>query len=242
MVGSGIDTKPKTEAERKASETKQTIATNISTGEMYVYKKKKGRNTYTPIEEKKEATPSQPVYDEKKYVNSPVQKVEDSYRRGTSGQFLRASREATKQGYAIAEPGDSINLSNPKSETRRGRVGIQIANTLDTACNQAVVEPQFTEIAVHPISKKLEFKGFKDGNCPALLATDYKAPKCVQYSNFRIRRLTPLECWRLQGFPDEAFYKAKSVNSDTQLYKQAGNSISTTVIKAIIENLVRLLR
>jgi DNA (cytosine-5)-methyltransferase 1 len=48
-------------------------------------------------------------------------------------------KEATKQGYAIAKEGDSINLSNPNSETRRGRVGNQIANTLDTACNQGVV-------------------------------------------------------------------------------------------------------
>lgn len=58
----------------------------------------------------------------------------------------------------------------------------------------------------------------------------------------RIRRLTPLECWRLQGFPDEAFYNAKNDGlSDTQLYKQAGNSISVPVIKSIIKNLCHLL-
>ena len=49
----------------------------------------------------------------------------------------------------------------------------------------------------------------------------------------RIRKLTPLECFRLQGFPDELFYKAQSVNSDSQLYKQAGNSVSVPVIAAI---------
>ncbi|WP_057232312.1 DNA (cytosine-5-)-methyltransferase [Clostridium perfringens] len=49
-------------------------------------------------------------------------------------------REATKQGYAIAREGDSINLEQPNSKTRRGRVGKQIANTLTCSCNQGVVE------------------------------------------------------------------------------------------------------
>ena len=46
-----------------------------------------------------------------------------------------------------------------------------------------------------------------------------------------VRKLTPLECWRLQGFPDWAFYKAQEVNSDSQLYKQAGNSVTVNVIE-----------
>lgn len=49
----------------------------------------------------------------------------------------------------------------------------------------------------------------------------------------RIRRLTPRECWRLMDFSDEDFDKAKSVNSDSQLYKQAGNSIVVNVLVAI---------
>ena len=53
----------------------------------------------------------------------------------------------------------------------------------------------------------------------------------------RIRRLTPRECWRLQGFPDWAFDKAQEVNSNSQLYKQAGNSVTVNVIKAIAERL-----
>lgn len=48
-----------------------------------------------------------------------------------------------------------------------------------------------------------------------------------------IRKLTPRECWRLMGFSDEDFDKAKQVNSDTQLYKQAGNSIVVNVLMAI---------
>lgn len=52
--------------------------------------------------------------------------------------------------------------------------------------------------------------------------------------NIRIRRLTPRECWRLQGFPDEYFDKARAAGiSDTQLYKQAGNGVTVNVARAI---------
>lgn len=55
----------------------------------------------------------------------------------------------------------------------------------------------------------------------------------------RIRKLTPLECWRLMGFDDSAFYKARSVGiSDTQLYRQAGNSIVVDVLEYILEELL----
>lgn len=51
---------------------------------------------------------------------------------------------------------------------------------------------------------------------------------------YRIRKLTPKECWRLQGFSDEAFEKAKATGmSDSQLYKQAGNAVTVNVIYAI---------
>lgn len=106
-------------------------------------------------------------------------------------------KEATAQGYAQALPGDSINISHPNSETRRGRVGKGIVNTLLTGKEQAVVTEEF-----------------------------------------QIRKLTPRECWRLQGFPDWAFDRAKEVNSDSQLYKQAGNSVTVPVIHDIARRLV----
>ncbi|HEM4055746.1 TPA: DNA cytosine methyltransferase [Streptococcus suis] len=55
----------------------------------------------------------------------------------------------------------------------------------------------------------------------------------------RIRKLTPRECWRLQGFPDWAFDRAQAVNSNSQLYKQAGNSVTVNVIEAIARRLER---
>lgn len=56
-------------------------------------------------------------------------------------------------------------------------------------------------------------------------------------NGYRIRKLTPRECWRLQGFPDWSFDKAQEVNSNSQLYKQAGNSVTVNVIAAIAKEL-----
>ena len=56
--------------------------------------------------------------------------------------------------------------------------------------------------------------------------------------NLRIRKLTPKECWRLMGFDDSDFEKASKVNSNTQLYKQAGNSIVVNVLENILRNLL----
>ena len=59
------------------------------------------------------------------------------------------------------------------------------------------------------------------------------------FDDLRIRKLTPKECWRLMGFDDEDFEKASKVNSNTQLYKQAGNSIVVNVLEAIFKELIK---
>ena len=73
--------------------------------------------------------------------------------------------------------------------------------------------------------------------CDTLCARDWKDPKCVEVN--RIRKITPKEAWRLMGFDDEDFEKAEKVNSNTQLYKQAGNSIVVNVLEAILTNLLK---
>ena len=100
--------------------------------------------------------------------------------------------EATKKGYVVAEEGDSINLSQPESKTRRGRVGKGVAQTLDTGMQQYTIQSG-------------------------------------------IRRLTPTECERLQGFPDGWTVG----QSDTQRYKQMGNAVSVPVVKSIMEKLYK---
>lgn len=54
----------------------------------------------------------------------------------------------------------------------------------------------------------------------------------------RIRKLTPCECFKLMGFDEEDYIKASKVNSNSQLYKQAGNSIVVNVLEKIFENLI----
>ena len=123
-------------------------------------------------------------------------------------------KEATKQGYAECRVGvDTVNLSVPGSKTRRGRVGKEIANTLDTSCNQGIFVQVSEELVVY--------------------AVWYEKYQCY----IAIRKLTPKECFRLQGWSDDYFEKAQFVNSDSQLYKQAGNGVIVSVIKAIAEKL-----
>lgn len=120
-------------------------------------------------------------------------------------------KEATKNGYTTAHVGDAINLSMPNSTTRRGRVGKGMAQTLDTQCKQAVI----------------------DGEASAVPHVWYEPRK----SYVSIRRLTPRECFRLQGWMDEYFDRAELVNSDSQLYKQAGNGVTVPVVYDIARRL-----
>lgn len=123
-------------------------------------------------------------------------------------------KEATKQGFAECRTGiDSVNFSMPNSKTRRGRVGREIANTLDTSCNQGIFVQVSEELVVY--------------------AVWYEKYQCY----IAIRKLTPKECFRLQGWTDDYFLKAQFVNSDSQLYKQAGNGVTVNVIKAIAERM-----
>lgn len=72
---------------------------------------------------------------------------------------------------------------------------------------------------------------------PTLTSNSYERNNYI-VSGVKMRTLTPRECWRLQGFPDWAFDRACQVNSDTQLYKQAGNSVTVPVIYEIAKRLI----
>src|SRR5699024_8992296 len=168
--------------------------------------------------------------------------------RDYKGPKQIAVREATKKGYAIAEQGDSVNVTYPDSKTRRGRVGKQVAQTLRAGeVNQGVVMEdkniRFTDDGFHTHrndKKKSSIQGthvtYKEGKTHAL--TSNHVPMTL--NNLRIRKLTPLECWRLQGFTDEQFYKAKDSGvSNSQLYKQAGNAVTVNVVDYIVKNIIK---
>jgi len=77
-----------------------------------------------------------------------------------------------------------------------------------------------------------------DGIAPTLSTMQGGGQEPKILDDYRVRKLTPLECWRLQGFPDWAFDRAREAGlSDSQLYKQAGNSVTVLVIKAIAEKM-----
>ena len=75
------------------------------------------------------------------------------------------------------------------------------------------------------------------GNTCLAITVEGAEQICRVESQYRIRKLTPKECWRLMAFTDEDFHKAEAVNSNTQLYKQAGNSIVVTVLEAIFRQM-----
>lgn len=145
-------------------------------------------------------------------------------------------KEATKLGYRAAEEGDSINLEHPNSKTRRGRVGKQVAQTLTTSPQQATIVAMRGRYNLKgKVEQRLEPR--KD-DLTNTITTVTKDNLVTEPPEYRLRRLTPLECWRLMGIADKDFYKAKNSGvSDSQLYKQAGNAIVVDVLVGIFGNL-----
>ena len=215
---------------------------------------------------------------------------------GHSGLYLIENTEnfglpiksKTKDGYQIAYPGDSIDTAFSGQNSRRGRVGSQVAHTLTTSATQAVFyllperendrishrpltqsvkpvgrnesnemdtrvhfidlnpDPKLTEIArcitarqdSGISNRKAEHSGVFVENSDVLDDNEKFAVAFVEPNGEvhigRIRKLTPRECWRLQGFTDEQFNKAKATGlSDSRLYKMAGNAVTVNVISAI---------
>ena len=123
-------------------------------------------------------------------------------------------KNATKKGYLIAEEGDGVDTAYPESKTRRGRAQKNMAHTLTTDDSKGVVVGTSNTIA-----------------------SVQKDNYAVELPEYRIRKLTPKECWRLMGCSDEDFHKAEQVNSNSQLYKQAGNAIVVNVLEAIFKQM-----
>jgi DNA (cytosine-5)-methyltransferase 1 len=164
-------------------------------------------------------------------------------------------KSATSRGYEEATVGDSINLSNPNSETRRGRVGSQRAQTLETSCNQAVIESNYGSKS---LNETIERSALNEGEPKALDLYNREArdqsPTLTEphhnslrlFDGYRIRRLTPIECERLQGFPDDhtslGNYDGEvKPMSNTQRYKQCGNAVTVDVVEAVAKQCIGLL-
>lgn len=175
-----------------------------------------------------------------------------------------AIKQATKNGYIECEVGGVADLSYPDSKTRRGRVqeGGKICPTLtatetgvcrielDNACSNKPKERFFRQAletfenseakygdTIDAFNKKVNESGY----CPTLTTRPegFKTAILPVTNDIRIRKLTPKECWRLMGFDDKSFKAAEQVNSNSQLYKQAGNSIVVDVLYYIFVELYK---
>lgn len=129
--------------------------------------------------------------------------------------------EKTKKGYAEAYDGDGVYIDRPYQ--KRGCVQKGMTPTLKTSASDVGVVIDDTQ----------GFDGVRyyDNISPSLRA-NRSGLKTVTES-LRIRKLTPRECYRLMGFSDAEFNRAEKVNSNTQLYKQAGNSIVVDVLEEL---------
>lgn len=118
-------------------------------------------------------------------------------------------RVATKLGYELYKIGGVCDLCYPTSTKRRSR-----------SKELGQIAGTITVVQEHFVIEERKDMVLDNG------------------LKVRIRRLTPRECWRLMGFTDEDFEKAQKVNSDTQLYKQAGNSICVNVLEEIFKQMI----
>lgn len=153
-------------------------------------------------------------------------------REDGSGQPVIKINSATLKGYEKATEGDSINFTVANSKTRRGRVGKEVANTLEAFSNQGVIQLNQNKESggIQPYQQNRIFD--INGISPAILA-NLGGDRNHNINDYRIRRLTPRECFRLMDFPKEFSWNV----SDSQAYKQAGNSIVVNVLVKIINNL-----
>ena len=141
-------------------------------------------------------------------------------------------KEATHKGYKMAYPGDSIDLSYATTNTRRGRVGKGIAHTLTTDSTQGTLcfvdlneDPEYTAVSRCVTTRQDSGIHLHKRECSGV------------FQQGRIRRLTPRECLRLQGWQDDRIDRFIDLHSDRQLYKQAGNGVTVNVVQAIGQRL-----
>ena len=192
-------------------------------------------------------------------------------RRDGQGSYVIESKQHAQvktnnsKGFETITEGDSLNYQNPNSKTRRGRVGKGIANTLDSACEQAVIAAQRGR-AYRGQPQQLEFRKDSNSNTLSTVQKDNyvvtgglqknaavmtnETPALTSAMGMggghtpivnKIRRLTPIECERLQGFPDN--WTQEGVNgpiSDTQRYKMCGNAVTVDVVEAVAKQILKL--
>lgn len=163
--------------------------------------------------------------------------IDDTYKN-------REERVYTENAPTIRAGREGLKVAEPFVVASRGRNPEKPSDRTFGAPTEQRLEPKFdgTTNTITTVQKdnyvaepQQALKVDDEGN-----VTD-EAVDLQEQTQFRIRKLTPKECWRLMGFDDGDFEKAEKVNSNTQLYKQAGNSIVVNVLEAIMKELGEVL-
>lgn len=158
------------------------------------------------------------------------EKRQNGRRFKENGEPMLTLTAQDKHG-VVVQIGNLLDTDSFGGNPQRGRVYSPDGIAPCLSCMQGGgLEPKITQ------RPRGENKGGVHDIAPTVTSNSYQENNHLS-DVFRIRKLTPRECWRLQGFPDWAFDKAQAVNSNSQLYKQAGNSVTVNVIAAIARRL-----
>lgn len=181
--------------------------------------------------------------DEKYYINKPFKLVEQ---KNVKAEFIEGDYDQNKRIYG--ENAIAPTLNTMGGGQREPKILIEPVTKVDTYLSQV-------KTLIHEADEGAPVSGVdKSINQPQLIqvancltaredrgiSNHRQEGTAIAHNNpFRVRKLTPLECWRLMGFNDDDFNKAKSAGtSNSQLYKQAGNSIVVPVLEGIFEPLI----
>lgn len=155
--------------------------------------------------------------------------------------------DEVEEKYYMNKPFHLVNKKNEAAELQiKAHRSIKSVQSPDHICPTLTTmqgghrEPKILQVAKTECRFDQESRVYGvNGISPTLAARDSRGPKKIYINEkYRVRKLTPLECWRLMAFTDEDFYKAKNIGiSDSQLYKQAGNSIVVKVLEGIFKEL-----
>ncbi|MGT2556464.1 DNA (cytosine-5-)-methyltransferase [Staphylococcus haemolyticus] len=151
------------------------------------------------------------------------------FKENNKPMFTLTSQD--RHGIAISENVSQLKRKSFVSKKEFGRMGKQACETMNEN-----IEELKNGTTVNAYNKTIDQTGLS----PTLTTRPegFKTAILPITEDLRIRKLTPLECWRLQGFSDEQFYKAKNSGvSKSQLYKQAGNAVTVNVVDAIVGEL-----
>ena len=178
------------------------------------------------------------------YGTDPKEHISEKTRVFINGKapILQASDYKQPKAIAVNQVGNILNTKSFGGNPQTGRIYSTdgLSPTLNTMQGggrepKVLVRPVLTPDRLH---KRQNGRRFKDNGEPSFTLTseDRHGVMLEDGNTLAIRKLTPLECWRLQGFTDEQFYKAKNAGvSNSQLYKQAGNAVTVPVVKAVAE-------